>query len=326
MNHLAREKGFISKATKYIYGPLIDAPPSHPDTILTSIMYIEEFIRSMGQKYVYLVADLQLYKVATQIKWSNPTRWKYLIIRPGGMHTLMLFIGCVVILMKGSGLEEILTAAYKGASNVHVLNGKAWPKALRGLRMVVTALLADYVLKGKTTHEQIEAALQSARVSKTGRVWVDCLIYPVLLAHILSGLREKAIIYCLTKMLPYFFSAGHWNYARYISWHLIEFQTQLDEEALAMFYMGQHVCRHSDGSWNSVFSDLTDQFGEQTYIRHGKAKGQLIGMTLSPEQVTRWVLSYHICNCASAALESMFQDSENEEYEAKSGRQAKEND
>ena len=48
---LARQKGFISKATKYIYGPLIDAPPSHPDTILTSLMYIEEFIRSLGQKY-----------------------------------------------------------------------------------------------------------------------------------------------------------------------------------------------------------------------------------------------------------------------------------
>jgi hypothetical protein len=60
MNQLARQKEFTSKATKYIYGPLIDAPPSHPDTILTSLMYIEEFIRSLGQKYVYLVADLQL--------------------------------------------------------------------------------------------------------------------------------------------------------------------------------------------------------------------------------------------------------------------------
>ena len=88
-----------------------------------------------------------------------------------------------------------------------------------------------------------------------------------------------------------------------------------------MFYMGQHVCRRNDGSWNSVFSD---QFGEQTYIRHGKAKGGLIGMTLSPEQVTRWVLSYHICNSISIALDIMFQDSENEEYEAKTGRHKEE--
>ena len=71
--------------------------------------------------------------------------------------------------MRGSGLEEILTAAYKCVSNM--LNGKAQPKAQRG--MVVTALLADCVMSGNNTHEEIEAILQSARISKTGRMWVD---------------------------------------------------------------------------------------------------------------------------------------------------------
>ena len=51
-----------------------------------------------------------------------------------GMHTLMSFIGCIGSLMNGSGLEELLSAAFKGVS--HMLNGKAWPKAVRGLRMV----------------------------------------------------------------------------------------------------------------------------------------------------------------------------------------------
>ena len=36
------------------------------------------------------------------------------------------------------------------------------------------------------------------------------------------------------------------------------------------FLSGEHVCRHQEGTWNSVFSD---QFGEQTYIRYRKAKG-----------------------------------------------------
>mgnify|MGYP001021363568 CR=1 FL=1 len=77
MNHLAREGGFISKATYYVYGPLIDAPPSHPDTILTIITSIEEFMQYYGKKYIHLVADLQLYKVAIQLKWSDLTRWNY---------------------------------------------------------------------------------------------------------------------------------------------------------------------------------------------------------------------------------------------------------
>ena len=314
MCHLSREKGFVSKATRYVFGPLIDAPPSHPDTVLTSLMYIERFVRSHGQRYVHVVADLQLFKTAIQIKWSNPVRWKFLIIRPGGMHTLMSFLGCIGKLMKGSGLEEVLSAAYKGLTGV--LNGKAWPKALRAFRMVVTELLRACLEKGKATAEAIEEELQSARSSKTAQLWIDCLIYPVILAHLfVRAEREGNFVlhmYCLTKMLPYFFAAGHWNYARYITYHVMEFQTQLDEEALAMFHLGHHVCRHRTGSWNAVFSD---QFGEQTYIRYGKAKGGLVGLTLSQDQVTGWILSYHLCNTLSLAMDNMFQVDGDEEYE-----------
>ena len=131
MNHLAREGGFISKATQSVYGPLIDVPPSHPDTVLTSITYIEEFMQSYGRTYIHLVADLQLYKVAIQLKWSDPMRWKHLIVRPRGMHTLMSFLDCIENLMKGTGLEELLGVAYKGVSSM--LNGKAWPKAVKRL-------------------------------------------------------------------------------------------------------------------------------------------------------------------------------------------------
>ncbi|MES9884496.1 MAG: hypothetical protein ABW185_26930, partial [Sedimenticola sp.] len=325
MNHLARENGFVSKATRYIYGPLIDATPSHPDTILTSILFIEEFMKSHGQKYVHIVADLQLFKVAIQIKWSDPIRWKHLLVRPGGMHTLMSFLGCIGGLMKGSGLEEILNSAYKGVSSM--LNGKAWPKALRGYRMIVTALLKDCVLSGKITHEAIDEVLQSVRSSKTSRLWIDCFIYPVVIAHMfVRAEREGNYIlhmFCMTKMLPYFFAAGHWNYARYITCHLTEFLTQVDEDALATFYMGHHVCRHKDGCWNGVFSD---QFGEQTYIRYGKAKGGLVGLTLSPDQVARWVLSYHVCNTVSQAMDDMFHDREDDEYDSKTNKHKEEGD
>ena len=128
MNHVAREKGFISKSTNYVYGPLIDASPSHPDTILTSMLYLEEFFKSHGKKYLNLVADLQIFKVIMQIKWSDTIWWKNLVVRPGGMHTLMSFLGCVDTLMKGTGLEEILGVAFKGIPNI--LNGKSRPKAL----------------------------------------------------------------------------------------------------------------------------------------------------------------------------------------------------
>ena len=97
----------------------------------------------------------------------------------------------------------------------------------------------------------------------------------------------------------------------------MEFLTELDEQALSVFHMGCHVCRHRTSCWNAVFSD---QFGEQTYIRQGKAKGGLVGMTLSPDQVAQWVLSYHLCNTVSLAMDDMFHDHEDEEYNVKTDR------
>jgi len=205
MSHLA------SESTSYIDSPLIDAPLSHPDTVFTSIMYIEKFMKAHGQKYIHLVADLQIYKVAIQFKWSCPTRWKSLIIRPGGMHTLTFFLGCAGNLMKGSGLEEILYAAYNGvSSNLH---GKAWLKALRGIRMVITGLFRDYVLAGRTTYDAREKDLKAACLSKMARLWVNCFIYPVLLAHMfVRGEREGNYVlhmYCLARMVTYVFAAEH---------------------------------------------------------------------------------------------------------------------
>ena len=63
-----------------------------------------------------------------------------------------------------------------------------------------------------------------------------------------------------------------------------------------------HVCRHKDGSWNGVSSD---QFGEQTYIRCGKGKGDLIG---NQEQVTGWLFAYPVCSTVSVATDTAFDE------------------
>ena len=82
---------------------------------------------------------MQLFKVASQIRWCDPDKWQTIVLHPGGMHTLMSFLGAIGHLMKGSDLEEILGAAFSGINSM--LNGKVWPKAMRGFRMVTTALL-----------------------------------------------------------------------------------------------------------------------------------------------------------------------------------------
>ena len=79
-----------AQATNYVFGLLLNFPPSHPDTVLTTLTYIETFMQQHEQAFIHVCADMQLYKVAMQIKWSFPERWKHLVVCPGGMHTDVL--------------------------------------------------------------------------------------------------------------------------------------------------------------------------------------------------------------------------------------------
>lgn len=275
-------------------------------------MYADKIVKEHGMSFMHISADLQLYKTILQIKWSDVIRWNHLVVRPGMMHTLMSFIGCIGILMQGSGLEELLQTTYGGVPNM--LNGKAWPKAVRGLRMVVVTLLEDVITSGDVDIENINLLLENIRKTATGRLWVDCLILPVYILHLFIRSQREGDwlleMHCLQRMLPYFFAAGHCNYGRYISWHIIEMNNCLTDEAKKFLLDGYHVCKHLAGNWNSV---PLDQFGEQTYIRKGKARGGLVGITFSSDQVSGWVLSHHLCKMVSVAMDEIFNPSGIEE-------------
>ena len=104
--------------TLCMYGPLIDSPPSHPDTVVTTMDYLKRTLTSLGMLHVHLTVDMQLYIVACLIKWNDPTRWKSVILRPGMMHTLMSFLGTIGYIMKCTGAEELVGAAYSGLASI----------------------------------------------------------------------------------------------------------------------------------------------------------------------------------------------------------------
>ena len=85
-----------------MYLPLIDMTPSDPDTIMTSLKQAQEITSRCGQEFVVFTGDLQLYKVAVNILWAYPDQFGNVIMRLGGMHTLMSFVGSVGTLMAGS--------------------------------------------------------------------------------------------------------------------------------------------------------------------------------------------------------------------------------
>ena len=180
-NQQSRSQGVLKPANTYMFGPLIDAPPSHPDTILTTLTYMQKSLVDIGMEKVHLCMDMQLFVITKQVCWNQPIQFHNVIIHPGGMHIIQSFISCIAKLMKGSALESYVAAAYGGLRCI--FNGKSWVKAMRAFRGVSAALLKRYLSTGENTFEQIEQYLDTARLHPTGRHWVDNFLLPTLLVH-----------------------------------------------------------------------------------------------------------------------------------------------
>ena len=289
---LARTSDVDKKpASTYLFGPLIDAPPSHPDTVLTSMSYMQRSVKRMGMKYIHLSPDMQLYMVASQIKWNDVERFKDIILRPDVMHIIMSACGAVGKLNKGSGIEVLIAATFGGLTGI--MNGKSWVRSMRAFRMTCEAILSDFFSSGSKTREELQDYLETARNHPTGMHWVDNFIWPTLLIHhLLHAEREGDLslqLMAIDGLLPYVFASGHFHYARYLTQHVLEMNYLIPAQAKEELASGAFVCRHQAGVWNSVSSD---QFGEQTAVRIGK--GGLKGVTLSPELVKEWIDSFPI--------------------------------
>ena len=50
-------------ASTYLFGPVIDAPPLRPDTVLTNMCYMLKSMRKLGMMYTHLSPDMQLFIV-----------------------------------------------------------------------------------------------------------------------------------------------------------------------------------------------------------------------------------------------------------------------
>ena len=123
MTRLSRNQNKSPKPSiHFVFGSLLDSPPAHPDTIITTMEYLKNYLLCLRMTTVHISLDMQL-DIVIQEKWSNLERWKGVVARPGGMHTLMKILGCIGKLMKGSGLQGHLRAAYSGLTGI--FNGKS---------------------------------------------------------------------------------------------------------------------------------------------------------------------------------------------------------
>lgn len=285
----------MKPATSAKYQPLIDMIPSHPDTMMTSLVEAQRLTKLAGHDFTIFTCDQQLYRVALHITWTFPEKFSNIVLRLGGMHLLMSFIGSVGSLMADSGLSELMSGVFAGVPKM--IKGKKFPQNMRALRMVAEEVLRSVfdIHQPNNSNDLMSLVETIATKSKTSKLWVDCLLKPVFLMMLYVRAEREGNwplhIEVVRKMLPYFFAAGHQNYARYGLFYLRAME-KMPVSVMKNFLNGDHVMRHRPGLWNGIWSDM---WIETTFMRFGHGLNGIIGITLKPETLKTWALSLHIC-------------------------------
>jgi hypothetical protein len=100
---------------------MIDIDPSDMTCIYSTLHFICSSARIYGTKAV-ITFDQPLYWKALTIitAESNGSDIKGIVLRLGGFHTIVSFLGSIGHLMTGTGLQEVLETVYAGSAVGHM--------------------------------------------------------------------------------------------------------------------------------------------------------------------------------------------------------------
>lgn len=119
--------------------------PSNYDTIFTVLVQAADYSKKFKQDTMFVTFDQPLWQKSREILASvdpknDPYNLSSVIVRLGGFHLLMSFLGSVGNIMDGSGLKEALSEIYAEKSVEKALLGHAYARAIRGHFLVQIAL------------------------------------------------------------------------------------------------------------------------------------------------------------------------------------------
>lgn len=328
--------GLEFSRSKILFLPFIRAPPTDYNTVFTSLMEVSNQSTAHGQKITFVTFDQPLFIKARDIVESgHHPELNSVVVRLGGFHLLLSFMGCIGTIMGGSGLKELLTTIYAGQSVDKIMNGHAYSRAVRAhilTNLTLASIVFDEVNMTPVERDEIENLLRGTERSlilspeeidsyqmlkgkfksalkkieangPTSELWVQYFRMTTLIKLFIQAERAgdwNLHLYTVHKMLPFFHAAGHFLYAKSAHLYLqdmMALQDRMDKCEYDMFTKGSFTIRRSDKFWSGLWSDLTI---EQKLMRSMKTYGGLTqGRGISDSVLARWttgmVFMVNIC-------------------------------
>ena len=324
--------------------PFANLDPGNPSTIYTSLLFAAEHSKKYNQSNCIVTFDQPLYAKAMDIVMGadkkNPVA--SVVVRLGGFHLLMSFMGAIGTIMSGSGIEAVWETIYSSNTVVHMMSGHAYARALRAhfltqLAIAVICLeksiLSEDTVRDVTTsydallrddvkitdiaelkHLRDMVASMDAKLtslssdSRTAKLWVQYYHQVDIIRIFIRAERcgdWKLHLYAVQQMLPYLHAAGHLHYAKSAHMYLQEMNKL--EQILTPSHYQRFVV---DGCFTVRRSDKhwsgvwSDMTIEQVLMRAMKCTGGLThGRGLSDATLNRLVNAMAVSTAVSTAVE-----------------------
>lgn len=143
------------------YNPILMANPTELSTIYTTCLRLKETANKLGQAYSPITYDMGLLTKALEIYWNKSEELNGVILREGEMHLIMSFIAGVGHLYGDTGLKNMLfeSGVYAAGTTEHMLTGKDYDRAVRGLLLIEETLSNQFLMNFKKWCNRSEISL-----------------------------------------------------------------------------------------------------------------------------------------------------------------------
>jgi len=136
-------KGEYPGKSSVLFLPMIDLDPSNESCVYSTLCFVADQAGKYGATPV-VTFDQPLWMKAQQIvdSESSTSRIKQTVVRLGGFHMQMSFLGSIGHIMSDTGLKELFEVIYADNTVPHMLSEKAIARALRAHTLLELSLYA----------------------------------------------------------------------------------------------------------------------------------------------------------------------------------------
>jgi hypothetical protein len=153
-------RGKHPPASSIDFLPIVNLPPTDVNCVYSTLLFIETQSKKLNITTPCVTFDQPLFIKAMDIALAKNLN---VVIRLGGFHVILSFLGSIGTLMRGSGLEEILSVVYGKNVVEQILLGRDYNRAVRAHLIVyaaLTSLLASVLLPSDSRASQTTVILE----------------------------------------------------------------------------------------------------------------------------------------------------------------------